>query len=268
MSIYKDYDIEDILLNLPCEIDNINIYPVKVVEWKKFQKYTPYLVMSREHYKLTDEQPFIKSIVSNMVHAYNDNKYPQDETLRIQLINQVLFNFCEVLSIITRKEIKYEESIEFGCCFVNHDEKIIIHEGNFDTIRKVCLVQNILFEPVIYKSKLKEKWAQSVARGRAKNNKSLSLAEIISMVREGLKISYEEIAKLSMFQLYVDYYRLDNTKTFDTITLLKTTYGMDWEQLPNINYTDPIIDKLLRNPELDYFKDFDMGDIAEAMDSK
>jgi len=268
MSIYKDYDIEDILLNLPCEIDNINIYPVKVVEWKKFRKYTSYLVMSREHYKLTDDQPFIKSIIYNMVHAYNDNKYPEDETLKIQLMNQVIYDFGEVLSIITRKQIEYEENLEFGCSFVNHDDNIIIHDGNFEAIRQVCLVQNILFEPVIYKSKFKEKWAKSVARGRAKNNKDLSLAEIISMVREGLKISYEDITKLSMFQLYVDYYRLDNTKTFDTITLLKTTYGMDWEQFPNINYTDPIIDKLLRNPELDYFKDFDMENVSDAIESK
>ena len=268
MSIYKDYDIEDILLNLPCEIDGINIYPVKVIEWKKFQKYAPYLIMSREHYKLTEEQPFIKTIVANMVSVYNNNQYPQEDFLKVQLINAVLKDFCDLLSMVTKEQIIYEESKELGCCFVNHDKNIIIHEGNFDVIRQIICKQNILHEPIIYKSKLKEKWAKSVARGRAKNSKSLSLAEIISIVREGLKISYDEINKLNIFQLYVDYYRLDNTKTFDTITLLKTTYGIDWSELPNINYTDPVIDKLIRNPELDYFKDFDMGDIVEAMENK
>lgn len=266
MSIYKYYDIEDILLNIPCNVEGINIYPIMVTEWKKFQKYIPYLIMSREHYKLTDEQPFIKTIIANMVGVYNNNQYPQDDFLKVQLINNVLKDFCDLLSIVTKEKISYEENIEWGCCFVNNDKNIIIHEGNFDTIRKVICKQNILHEPIIYESEFKRKWAESVARGRAKKQgKGLSLAEIISIVRSGLKISYDEINKLNIFQLYVDYYRLDNTKTFDTITLLKTTYGMDWSQLPNINYTDAVIDKLMRNPELDYFKDFDMGDVAEAL---
>jgi hypothetical protein len=184
------------------------------------------------------------------------------------LLEVILNDLCKMFSIITRTKIKYKSDEKLGYVFTDENENIAISENNFNDIRKVCLIQNILFEPVIYKSKFKKKWAESVARGRAKNSKNLSLAEIISIVREGLKISYDEIKNMNIFQLYVDYSRLDNTKTFDTITLLKTTYGMDWEQLPNISYTDPIIDKLLRNPELDYFKDFDLGDIAEAMTNK
>jgi hypothetical protein len=264
MSIYEDYDIDDILLDKPCNIDNINIYPVKINQWKQFQKYTHYLIMSREHYNLPDNQSFISCIVLNMICAYNNNEYPTDDNLKSQLLIKVLNEFSKILSIITKSEIKYKNNNN-SFCFFNEENNILINDNNFDTIRKVSLVQNILFEPVIYKSKLKKKWAESVARGRAKNSKNLSLAEIISIVREGLKISYDEIRNLNIFQLYVDYSRLDNTKTFDTITLLKTTYGMDWEQLPNINYNDPIIDKLLRNPELDYFKDFDMDDVASVM---
>lgn len=266
MSIYKDYDVEDILLNLPCIVDNINIYPIQITTWKKFQRYTPYLIMSKEHYKLTDEQPLLMCIIKSMIQVYNNKEYPQDENLKIQLFNYVIQEICELFSIITRTKIICENNNELGYCFVNYDEKILIHENNFDTIRQVILKQNMLFEPVIYESDFKRKWADSVARGRAKKQgKGLSLAEIISIVREGLKISYDEINKLNIFQLYVDFYRLDNTKTFDTITLLKTTYGMDWSQLPNVNYNDAIIDKLLRNPELDYFKDFDMGEVADAL---
>lgn len=267
MSIYNDYDIDDILLDNPCNIDNINIYSVKLTEWKKFQKYTHYLIMSKEHYKLSEDKELLMCIIVNMVCAYNNNKYPEDEEVKKKLINQVLDELCDLFSIITRDKISCEFNKEIGYCFHNSNNHFI-YENNFEQIRSVCLVQNILFEPVIYKSKLKKKWAESVARGRSKNNKSLSLAEIISIVREGLKIPYEEIKKQNIFQLYVDYYRLDNTKSFDTVTLLKTTYGMDWEQLPRINYNDPIIDKLLRNPELDYFKDFDMGDIVEAINDK
>lgn len=265
MSIYKDYDTDDILLDHPCNIDNVDVYPVKLTQWKKFQKYTHYLIMSRKHYKLSEDKPFLMSIIVNMICAYNNNEYPTDEILKSQLIKKILNELCDMFSIITRMRINYKNDNESGFYFVDDNESILINDSNFDTIRKVCLVQNILFEPVIYESEFKKKWAESVARGRAKKNKSLSLAEIISIVRENLKISYDEINKLNIFQLYVDYYRSDNTKTFETITLLKTTYGMDWSQLPNINYTDPIIDKLLRNPELDYFKDFDMGDVANAL---
>jgi hypothetical protein len=265
MSIYKDYDIEDVLFDLPCIIDNINIYSVKITKWKQFQKYIPYLIMSKEHYKLAEDQSLLMCAIVNMMQVYNNNEYPQDEELKLKLLHYILKELCDLFSIVTRTNISYEENKELGYCFVNHDKDIQICENNFDILRRVILKQNILFEPIIYKSKFKEKWARSVARGRAKNSKSLSLAEIISIVRGGLKISYEEINNLNIFQLYVDYYRLDNTKSFETITLLKTTYGMDWGQLPNINYTDAIIDKLLRNPELDYFKDFDMGEVTEAL---
>lgn len=266
MSVYKDYDTDDILLDLPCNIDNVDIYPVKLTQWKKFQKYTHYLIMSREHYNLSNDKPFLMCIIVNMICAINNNEYPQDDVLKYKLLGIILNDLCELFSIITRRKIickKNDNGSEY--IFIDENESLVINENNFDDIRKVCLIQNILFEPIIYKSKLKKKWAESVARGRAKNSKNLSLAEIISIVREGLKISYDEIRNLNIFQLYVDYSRLDNTKTFDTITLLKTTYGMDWEQLPNINYNDPIIDKLLRNPELDYFKDFDMDDVASVM---
>jgi hypothetical protein len=39
MSIFQDYDVEDILLDNPCRIDNVDIYHIKVAKWKKFQKY-------------------------------------------------------------------------------------------------------------------------------------------------------------------------------------------------------------------------------------
>jgi hypothetical protein len=268
MSIFQDYDVEDILLDNPCRIDNVDIYPIKVAKWKKFQKYISYLIMSREHYKITEDQPFLQCIIVNMMQVYNNKEYPQDDNLKLQLINYIFKQLCDMFSIVTRTTITYENNSELGDCFVNHDKKILIHEKNFDTIRQVILKQNILFEPIIYKSKLKEKWAQSVARGRAKKNKGLSLAEMISIVREGLKISYEEINELNIFQLYVDFYRHDNTKIYETITLLKTTYGMDWSQFPNTDYKDPIIDRIMRNPELDYFKDFDMNDVVDVMTQK
>jgi len=266
MGIYKDYDIEDILLDSPCRVDNVDIYPIKITKWRQFQKYVPYLSMSKEHYKLTEEDSLLKCIVSNMIKVYNNKEFPEDDNLKLQLLSYILQEICDLFSLVTRTNITYENNNELGYCFINHDEKILICENNFDTIRQIILKQNILFEPIIYESDFKRKWAESVARGRAKSNKKgLSLAEIISIVREGLKISYDEINKLNIFQLYVDFYRLDNTKSFETVTLLKTTYGMDWGQLPNINYNDAIIDKLLRNPELDYFKDFDMGDVANAL---
>lgn len=270
--IYNNYGVEHVLFDLPCNLNNIKLYPIKVIDWEYFQKYIPYLTYSKEHYEhigIKDIESLLKIIIiqdvsSKLKLIKESNK--DIEGIEKLLIKQTLDDICGMFNMITHKDynVDYELLINNIYSFKNKEGQIIDDE-NFNKIRQVVLKQNLLFEPIIYESKFKQQWAESVKRGRAKKSKNISLADIISIVREGLGITYKEISELNIFQLNVDYQRLQNTKSYDTLTILRTTYGIDHSKLQNVDYSDPIIEKLMRNPELDYFKDFDMGDIVEAL---
>lgn len=262
-NIYEDYGYEDVLLNSPCEYKNISIYPIKVKDWNKFGNYIYYFILSKKHYGIKEEDSLLEAVFVNNVLQRNGGKPPETKEADELLSNFVLSEMCKVFELITNiKGISF--IYNKGYKFVSED-KVIIDDNNFDDIRKIVLSQNILFEPIIYESKFQQKWAEKVKRGRTKNNKGIGFEEIINIVRCGLGISYQEIANMNIFQLYSDFRRITNTKEFETITLLKTTYGMEWDKLPSTNYTDSVIDKLITNPEKDYFKDFDMGDMQEIL---
>lgn len=270
--IYNNYGVEHVLFDLPCNLNDIKLYPIKVIDWEYFQKYIPYLTYSKEHYEhigIKDIESLLKIIIlqdisSKLKLIKESNR--DIEGIEKLLIKQTLDDICGMLNMITHKDynVDYELLTNNIYSFKNKEGQIIDDE-NFNEIRQIVLKQNLLFEPIIYESKFKQQWAESVKRGRAKKSKNISLADIISIVREGLGITYKEISELNIFQLNVDYQRLQNTKSYDTLTILRTTYGIDHTKLQNVDYSDPIIEKLMRNPELDYFKDFDMGDIVEAL---
>lgn len=252
--IYNDYSIDDVLLGECCSLGKFNVYPIRVKDWNVFQKYTHYLLLSKKHYKLSENDSLLEQIVISTVERYKDivPKEMNEQHITMLVINDL----CNMFSMIThRKDIQCR--YDNGFCFITNEDGVLIDDSNFDIFRKIVLKQNILFEPIIYESEFKRKWAEKVKKGKEKNNKGLGLREIINIVRCELKISYEDISNENILQLFTDFSRISNTKNFDALNLLKTTYGVDLSKIPNVDYQEPIMDKLLRNPELSYFKDFD-----------
>ncbi|MBN1075962.1 hypothetical protein DVV91_16700 [Clostridium botulinum] len=264
-NIYKDYGYDDVLLGFPCLFENgINIYPIKIKDWKRFQRYIQYLILSKEHYGIKEDEPFIQNMIKNVIKILNNGKYPTDKNIEEQYLLYITKEMCDMFSMIFHEEkvfFKYNN----GYCFISKDGEVLIDENNFNEFREIVLKQNRLFEPIIYKSKLKKKWAEKVKRGKEKGNNNISFNEILNIVRSGLQISYSEVSNMNILQLYVDFRRLSNTKEFEAVTMLKTTYGMPWDKLPNIQYQSPILEDILKNPELDYFKDFDGQGLMEMM---
>lgn len=259
-NIYKDYGYENILLDMPCECNGVGVYPIKVKDWNKFGRYIKYFILSRQHYGIKDENSLLEVVFVSSVLEKNNGKPPQNQEEDNELSNLVIQEMCEAFSIITRtNNVSFTYSNGYNFILDNGKK---IDDSNFEDIRRIILSQNILFEPIIYESEFQQKWAEKVRRGKMKKNKGIGIEEIINIVRCSLGISYKEISDMNMFQLYCDYRRVSNTKEFDTINILKTTYGVEWEKLPQINYTDSVIDKIIRNPELDFFKDFDDGGLA------
>lgn len=257
--IYDNYYIEDILLDNSCNINNVKLYPIQVKYWNRFQNYIPLFMFSKEHYKLEDDKQLLRFIIT--IHSTSKETKRADSIL----LENILSKFCDAFNIVSRcNDFKYDIRDD-DFIFESKSNNCIIDKNNFNIIRQIILKQNLQFEPIIYESEFKRMWAEKVKRGKMKKNEGLSISEIINFVRCGLYISYKEISEMNIFQLYSDFRRINNNKEFDTISLLKTTYGIEWDKLPNVNYTEKIFDQLMRNPELDYFKDLDDGGIGEVM---
>lgn len=260
--IYNDYYIEDILLDNSCDIDNVKVYPVQVKLWNRFQNYISLFMFSKEHYKLENDEQLLRFIIT--MNSTNKETMSADNVL----LENILSQLCDAFNIISRCNDFIYDIRDNDFIFKSKSNNCIVDKNNFNIIRQVVLKQNLKFEPIIYESEFKKKWAEKVKRGKMKKNEGLSLSEIINFVRCSLSVSYKEISEMNIFQLYSDFRRINNNKEFDVVSLLKTTYGIEWDKLPNVNYTDKIFDDLMRNPELDYFKDLDDGGIGEVMRSK
>lgn len=254
--IYKDYNVEDILFDLPCPVMNCgDIYPIKIKDQKLFGKYTKYISFSAEHLGLENDSDLLKGIISLILRDMNgDIDIKTHQELVYSNLYKIFEELEELFSLVTRKQIKMNKEMTSNYVFASSDNSVVISDYNFNEVRKVILKQNLLHEPKIYKNKITQKWAEKVKKARLRNNPPTPLSEIINIVRNELKIPYSEILKLNILQLYVDYSRVCNTKEFDVITLFKTV-SSEPKKLPKVNFNDSVIEKLYKNPDDTYFKE-------------
>lgn len=264
-NIYKDYGYDDVISDVPYMENSLKLYPIKVNEWKHFLNYTQYLMFSKKHYGIDKKTSFLQTIVSNFVLFYNDNIFPEGEELKLKLINKVLKEICGLFTIVCRESIIFDFSKELGYCFLNSNRELLISDKNFNHVRKIILQQNLLKEKKIYEDKLVQEWDEKASRAKARKNPQLDICEIKNIVRCELSISYEEINKLNIFQLYMDFYRICNNRSVLSTDILRSTYGINLDKLPNISYTDSVLLTLLKDPSEGNWKEQKDSNVYKAM---
>lgn len=254
--IYKDYNVEDILFDIPCPVMNCgDVYPIKVKDYKRFNKYTKYISFGAKHLGVKEDSDLLKGLIGLVLRDMNgDIDIKTHQELVYSNLYKIFEELEELFSLVTRKQIKMNKEVETNYVFTSSDNSVVISDYNFNEVRKVILKQNLLHEPKIYEHELTRKWAEKVKKARLKKNPPTPFSEIINIVRSELKIPYKEIQELNILQLYVDYSRICNTKHADTITLFKTVTS-DPKKLPNIEFSDGVIEKLYANPDETLFKE-------------
>lgn len=271
MSIYKEYDIDDILLDIPCEFeDNLKLYPIKIKDRKEFQKYAMFIIFSAEHYKIDeDEQSILRIALTNYIGLINNGKYPDNEEIKNTYFYIAVNAFVELFKIITRGQVlrlSFNQE-EQRYIFIDENEVPVITDWNFNKIRHIVLKQNLMFEPFVYDDADDAHWAKKAKRAREKQNKDFGEWEKINIVSCNKQVSYDFIRdNYNILQLEADFGRLIKDKAVDDILAWrKVCDEKGAKTLPNISHTDAIFKDLYKNPEESIWKDADNSDLLKNM---
>ncbi|WP_297993924.1 hypothetical protein [uncultured Clostridium sp.] len=244
MIIYKDYDTTSLLFNEPCEINGIgNVYPVLLKDYKKLRKYSHYLTFSKEYLGIGDDVGLLYALII----AFSQDKCRDAEKIDIAIM-ETLKEFADLFSIITRKEIIYNE-IDNDFVFKSIDGVVTINSENFDVLRNVVLKMCLIKENKVFKNKEVEKWYYKGLKAAQRGKKEIDIDDVVSIVIQDMKYSFEYVYNLNIFQLYVLYARINNSIGYETISKFRCV----GEVKSNLEFNDGVIASL--------YKDIELGDL-------
>jgi len=262
MDITKNYNSDDILVDMPLNIFGIDLYSCRTKNYRRFSELSTYLTNSPKHLKLQKSSELLPIII--YLHTVNKNKGDDKSLAKNHKKQQKLFNecireMCELFEYITLKKVSFTLIDEKGMSipeyrFIigdepqgNKDTRPYINNSNFDIIRKIILKMNILFEPKIYEDSAKGRCTQQIESKvmKAKGKKSnISLGEIINIVSCSTGKSYEQISNQNIVQTHSDFHRCDNNYNALFTAMAKTVDS----KYKGVNYSKPVIDEIFRSP--------------------
>lgn len=247
MVIFRDYTTDELVMNLPCDIgNNVKIYPISVKDYKKFNNYTKYLVFGKKHLGIGKEMSLLQGILVMNILQYCGNESLSSEK-GIEITNFIIGEFSELLSLLTKQEIKGKITGNGIFEFFNQDRSVVIDEKNFDILRLVTLKMNMLREPKIYEREIDKKWEEKALLAKRKNMKDIELGEILTIVRNVTHEKYEDLIEMNTFQLYCDYFRIQHVINHEDTRLYATVS----DKIKPSDFIDSIVEVLYRDPTKD-----------------
>ena len=245
MKIYKDYTTLNLLFNEPCNIDDkCTIYPISVKDYERFMGYTKYLSLSKKQLMLGDKDNLLQTVILISVAEKTQGQLDLTNPKTIDSMNDVLEDFCRMFSIITKKKIECKSSNNGGFYFVG--EKTLIDSNNYDDIREAIMKMTLLKEPKVFKNKEVEKWYYKAMKASQRGKKEIDLDDIISIVVQDMKYTFEYVYNLNIFQLYVLYARINNSVSYETISKFRCVGDVKVK----LEYNDGVIPNLYKDTEL------------------
>ena len=237
MKLYKDYTTLEIILNKPCVIDDYCvIHPISMRDYNEFQKYIKYIMLSKKQLGLNSKDPLLQSVIMASVYFSIERPFDASDGECLRVLDLVLRDICNMFQILTKKEINYNICVDGSFEFVG--EGILIDNDNYEIVRDLTMKFALLKEPRVFEDKLYEKmYYRSL---KANRKEGASLEDIILTVVQDMKYTFDYIYELNVVQLYSLYSRIVHVKNSDAITIFRTCSS----QLPNVNFTDEIVDKL------------------------
>lgn len=244
MIIYKDYDTTDLLFNEPCEVDGIGkIYPVSIKDYKRFKELSSYVVLSRDYLRINNDIELLYAIITIVAKSKcEDSIHFKDLDKKII---ETLKEISELFTIITKKEV-YFNILQEGFTFTSKDNEVTIDSKNFEILRKVVLKMCLLKEPKVFKNKEVEKWYYKGIKAGQRGKKEIELDDIVSIVIQDMKYTFEYVYNLNIFQLYVLYARINNSVGYETLSKFRCVC----EVKSKLEFNDGVISSLYKETEL------------------
>lgn len=115
-----------------------------------------------------------------------------------------------------------EESEESITPLMKALELIFSNEELFMYYRELVMDMNMLSESEVSQDKIVQEFIEKSNRAKQKNSEKQSVIDLASSVVVGSGIFYEDLARMSVLQIYATYYRIGAMKSYDTTILFST----------------------------------------------
>ncbi|ASB89384.1 hypothetical protein OZL92_16750 [Bacillus sonorensis] len=125
------------------------------------------------------------------------------------IVNQ-LPNFNEAYSEVFQKVFQNEGIFE------------LIDRDNFISIRKLIIEMHCLKEEKISPNPEVQRRIEQSKRLKRQEQELLEVYDMISSIMAFTGVPYKEIAEMTMYQMYMTFYRIDRIKDYDTSILFAT----------------------------------------------
>lgn len=125
------------------------------------------------------------------------------------IVNQ-LPNFNEAYSEVFQKVFQNEDIFE------------LIDQDNFTSIRKLIIEMHCLKEEKISPNPEVQRRIEQSKRLKRQEQELLEVYDMISSIMAFTGVPYKEIAEMTMYQMYMTFYRIDRIKDYDTSILFAT----------------------------------------------
>jgi hypothetical protein len=211
------------------------IYPIRLIDWEKFESVVPVLLQSEKHFQINGEFPLLDILIRGIG-------------------DQVIIDSLEIIFRLTLRN----ENVRFVTYDVDKykfliDEENSITPDNFPLIRNVIMQQNILFEPKIYKNPEVQKWAEKVLASRGKNAPNITIEEMITTVSVFKGKDYCELKDYTIYQLRSDFHRICKIEEYRTQSMVFANPYADLSHFKLDHFAEKI--DMYKNPYDDVFKE-------------
>ena len=194
------------------ESNPLLIYPVRLADYDRFTELSAFLYVDEE---VLPENNLDFTLLKVVVLGHDAFKVTFEDMLK---------NMADLFSIVTRQPVGFKFENDNIIFFTG--EGGLISEYNYGSVRKIITEQNLMFSPKQYKDPEVAEWANRILKNRQKKSK-IKMEDIISTVSLCFKMTYEEIEKLTLYQLYANFYRACKLLDYETSVILASAGASD-----------------------------------------
>ncbi|WP_413381240.1 hypothetical protein [Alkalihalobacillus sp. 1P02AB] len=185
-----------------------NVYPIRVRDYDEFMKLVSILTLNYNHFdvdhmKKTVENEDLKLLDLLGVISISDPKS--------NVIDNLIRLFKLVMRIDDVKLISSQPSYQLAFKVGSN----VIHSKNYDALRELIMQQNLIFEPPVFKSKIKQEWAEMVLRARAKNGIDMDIEEFLTTIQVASGKHPSELLDYTVYQIRSEFARVNKIKSYE-----------------------------------------------------
>ncbi|MGG3628287.1 hypothetical protein ABES28_08590 [Bacillus licheniformis] len=190
------------ILGIPVDTPIGKCHFLKMKDYNEYAAYLDLIKMSKNEIVYRYSQLNKSGELNNLIEEMK--KLPL-----FDIVNQ-LPNFNEAYSEVFKKVFQNDTVFE------------LIDRNNFNSIRKLFLEMHCLKEEKISPNPEVQRRIEQSKRLKQQEQEPLEVYDMISSIATFAGISYKEIAEMTLYQMYMTFYRISCFKDYDTAILFAT----------------------------------------------